>query len=262
MNKNYALALWWWAARWLAHIGILQYIEEKNIEINEISWTSMWAVVAWFYAIWKSVEEMKEFAKSINYLSMWDPDFKTGLLKWKKIEKKLTEIFWDLNIEDTKIPLKIVATNLETAEVKVFEKWNIVDAIRASISLPWIFIPKTIDANMYIDGWIMMSLPIDILNNKNVIAISALKINKWPVVKQKSFLWISFKTWFWKNNIEIIKRSAILMMKSNEDSSLRTKWKNIFFLRPEFWNLDIADFNKVDEFIELWYSEAKKNIVL
>jgi len=71
MNKNYALALWWWAARWLAHIGILQYIEEKNIEINEISWTSMWAVVAWFYAIWKSVEEMKEFAKSINYLSMW-----------------------------------------------------------------------------------------------------------------------------------------------------------------------------------------------
>ena len=262
MNKNYGLALGWWAARWLAHIWVLKYIHEKKIDITEVSWTSMWAVVAWFYAIWKSVEEMEEFAKSINYLSMWDPDFRTGLLKWLKIEKKLKEIFWDSNIEDTKIPLKIVATNLETGEVRVFEKWLIVDAIRASISLPGIFIPKEIEWEMYIDGWIMMSLPIEVLSNKNVIAISALKINKWPIVKHNTFLWMNFKTGFWKNNFEIIKRSAILMRKSNEDSSLRTKWKEILFIRPDFKNLDIADFNKVDEFVDLWYRETKTNILV
>lgn len=256
MKKQYWLVLWWWAARWLVHIWIIKYIEEKNIKINEISWTSMWAIVAAMLAIWKNSSDMIEFAKSMNYLTMWDPDFRTGLLKWKKIEKKLKEVFWKINIEETITPLKIVATNLETSESRIFTKWSIVDAIRASISLPGIFIPKKIDWEDYVDGWIMMNLPIETLDNKNIIAISALKINKWSVVKKKKFLWISFKTGFWQNNFEIIKRSVILMMKVNEDNSLKTKWKSINFIRPNFWNLDIIDFNKVDDFVELWYKEA------
>ena len=46
------------------------------------------------------------------------------------------------------------------------------------------------------------------------------------------------------------------MMKVNEDNSLRTEWKKIKFIRPEFWELDILDFNKLDKFIEIWYKEA------
>ncbi len=258
MQKKYGLVLGWWAARWLVHIWILKYLEEKNIEITEISGTSMWAIIASLFAIWMNSEEIKNFAKSINFFSLADFDFKTGLLKWKKIEKKLAEIFWDKKIEDCKIPLKIVATNIETSQIKIFTTWKIVDVIRASISLPWIFVPKEIDWESYIDWWIMMNLPIEILSPKNIIAISALKINSWKIIKENKFLWINFKTWFFKNNYEIIKRSVILMMKVNEDNSLKTPEKNISFLRPEFWNLDIIHFNKVDEFIELGYKQAEK----
>ena len=258
--KNYALALGWWAARWLAHIWVLKYIEEQDITITEVSGTSMWAIVAAMLAIWKTSKQMIEFAKTINYLTMWDPDFRTGLLKWNKVEKKLTEVFWDLKIEETNIPLKIVATNIETSRSRIFDKWNIVEAIRASLSLPGIFIPKEIEWESYIDGGIMMNLPIEVLDSKDIIAISALKINKWAVVKDNKFLWMSFKTGFWKNNYEIIKRSVILMMKVNEDHSLKTPNKDIIFIRPNFWNLDIIDFNKVDEFVELGYREAKENI--
>lgn len=256
MKTQYWLALWWWAARWLAHIWVIKKIEEDLIEINEVSWTSMWAIIAAMLAIWKDSDEMIEFAKSINYLTMWDPDFKSGLLKWKKIEKKLEEIFWNLKFEDTKLPLKIVATNIKTMEVKIFTSWSIVDAIRSSISLPWIFIPKEIDWNFYVDWWIVMNLPIEVLENKNIVAVSALKINKWEIVKTNSFLWITYKSGFLKNNFEIIKRSVILMMKVNEDNSLKTGWKIIKFIRPDFWKLDILDFNKVDDFIEIWYKEA------
>jgi len=256
--KKYSLALWGWAARWLVHIWVIKYLEEKEISITEISGTSMWAIVAAMFAIWKTSEQMQSFAKELNFLKLIDPEFRTGLLKWKKIEKKLEEIFWDILIESTKIPLKIVATNIETSESRIFTSWKITSALRASISLPGIFIPQKIDWESYVDGWIMMNLPIEVLDGKNIIAISALKINQWPIEKIKKLIWLNFKSGFFRNSYEIIKRSVILMMKVNEDNSLKTPNKNITFVRPNFWKLDIIDFNKVDEFVKIGYRDAEK----
>jgi hypothetical protein len=110
-----------------------------------------------------------------------------------------------------------------------------------------------------VDGWIMMNLPIEVLSWENILAVSALKINTWSIVKQKEFLWINFKSGFWQNNYETIKRSVILMMKVNEDNSLKTPNKNITLIRPNFWKLDIIDFWKVNEFIEIGYEEIRNN---
>lgn len=256
--KKISLALWGWAARWLVHIWVFKYLEEKNIEIEEVSWTSMWAIVWSMIAIWMTSKEIINFANKLNFLRLVDVDLKTWLLKWDKVEKKLEELFWDTLIEETTIPLKIVATNIEKSESKIFKQWRIVDAVRASLSLPWIFIPKEIEWHSYVDGWIMMNLPIKALDWTDILAVSALKINTWKIVKKNNFMWFSFDTWFWKNNYEIIKRSVIAMMKVNEDLSLKTKNKNIILLKPNFWDLDIIDFNKVDEFVDLWYNEAIK----
>lgn len=258
--KKYWLALGWWAARWFIHIWVLKYLEEQNIEIQEVSGTSMWAIIAWMVAVWKTSKEIIDFANSLNFLALIDIDFKTWLLKGEKIEKKLFDVFWDLKIEETKIPLKIVATNLETSEYKIFTKWSIVEAIRASISLPWAFIPKIIEGNSYADGGIIMNLPIEPLESEDVIAVSALKIKKWEIIKKRKFLWFSFKSWFLENNYEIIKRSVLLMMKVNEDVSMKTNNKKITLIRPDFWDLDLLDFNKINDFIDLWYSEAKKTL--
>jgi len=257
--KKISLVLGWGAARGLSYIGVLKYLEEKKIEITEISWTSMWAIIWAMIAIWMDSKEIKEFASSLNMLKLADFDLKSGLLKWNKIEKKFKEIFWDKKIQDTKIPLKIVATNVEKAEIKVFDYGLIVNAIRASMSLPWIFVPKEIDWESYVDWWIMMNLPIEVLSWKEILAISALKINTWKIVKERKILWLNFKTGFWKNNFETVKRSVILMMKVNEDNSLNTKNKNITLIRPNFGELDIMHFNKVDEFIDIGYDEIKKN---
>lgn len=256
--KEYGLALWWGAARWVIHVGVLKYLEENNIAIKEVSWTSMWAVVASFIAIWKNSKEITKIAKNINYLMMWDMNLREWLLDWKKVEKKLKEFFWDKKIEETEIPLKIVATDIETYETKIFTSWKIVDAIRASLSLPWIFAPKQIDWKNYVDGWIMMNLPIEALDWDNIIASSALKLDKWKIIQKRKFLWINFKAWFFKNNYQIINRSIIAMMSINEERSMQVKDKNIVLIRPYFWKLDIIDFDKVDDFVELGYNESIK----
>lgn len=261
MKKSYSVALGWWAARWLIHLGVYKYLEEQNIEIEEISGTSMWAIIASFIANWKSYDEMLDFAKNINYLNMIDTDFNLWFLKWEKILNLLEGVFWDKKIEDSIVPLKITATNLDNWTLKIFTKWKIVDALRASFAIPWIFSPKIINWTHYIDWWIIMNLPVQALDWENILAISALKINYSEIIKTKEFLWLKFKTWFFENNFEILNRSLSLLMKTNEDISLLTVWKNIKLVRPNFWELDALDFNKLDKFIELGY-EAIKEIEL
>lgn len=256
--KTYALALWWWAARWLAHVWILKYLEEQNIKINELAGTSMWAIIATFVALWKTSKEIEEILISLSFFKLIDLDLKTGLIKGKKIEKKFQERFGKTRIEETLIPLKIVATNIETGTSKIFTKGEIVEALRASISIPGIFIPKKIQQESYIDGWVMMNLPIEALTGKNIIAVSALKINLGKIEKTKKIIWIHFKSWFFQNNYEIIKRSILLMMKTNEEKSLTTPHKNISFIRPDFWKLDILDFNKGKEFIQIGYESIEQ----
>jgi len=222
----------------------------------------MWAIIAAFLAIGKTSKELEEIALSLNYLQLIDPGLTIGLLKWKKIEKKFKEWFGDISIEETPIPLKIVATNIETGTSKIFTKWKIVDALRASISLPGIFIPKKIEKTSYIDGGIMMNLPIEALSAENIIAVSALNISVWKIEKTNKIMGIYFQSWSLQNNFEIIKRSIIFMMKANEDKSIQTPGKHIHFIRPNFWTLDFFDFKKVDKFINLGYKTACEKLFL
>lgn len=256
MKKSYGLALWWWSALWLSHIWVIKYLEENNIEIKEISGTSMWAIIASFYAIWKNSDFMIEFTKSINFLKFIDFDLKNGLLKWDKIYKKLEEVFWETKIEDLDIKLKIVATNIESWEKTVFEKWKIVDAVRASISLPWIFKPHKVWFGIYIDWWIICNLPVEVLDSKNVIAVSVIKDVKGKLKTKKNILWYDFNVWFFNLNYQVLQRSFLLMMKTNERISLNTSWKDVILIKPDLWNMDFLSFDKLDELVESWYNEA------
>lgn len=234
---------------------------EQEVLIDEISWSSMWAIIAALIAIWKTPQDILSLAKSLSYYKLLDTDFTLWLLKWNKIVQVLEEIFGDTKIQDTKIPLKITATNLDNWTLKIFSTWKIVDALRASFAIPWIFSPHIIDWKHYVDGWIIMNLPVQALSWENIIAVSALKMDFDTIIKTKKFLWFNVKSWFFENNFEILNRSLNLLMKTNEDISLLTVWKNIKFIRPCFNWIDAIDFDKVDQFVELGYN-AIRNIDL
>ncbi len=150
-------------------------MEEKNIQITEIAGTSMGAVIGAFLAIEKTSDEMQKIAQEISYLQMIDFDLKNGFIKGEKIVNFLEKYFGNTQIQDLKIPLKIIATDLETGEKKVFMNGKIVDAVRASISLPGIFRPHEIDGKLFIDGGVVSNLPLEELSTYQKIGISALK---------------------------------------------------------------------------------------
>lgn len=259
---KYWLALWGWAARWLAHIWVLKYMKEKNIEISEVSGTSMWAIVGAFYASGMDIAEIESFAQEFKLYKLLDFDIKTWLLKGKKIEKLLHQKLWDLKIEDCPISLKIVATCLETWEKEVFTTGSVITALRASMSLPWILSPLEVDNKHYIDGWVSCNLPVEVLESKDVIAVSALKNLSWAFVKRKKIFHIDFPRSFFALNYEIVHRAVVIMMKQNESRSLATSEKKIHYILPDFWDLDYYSFDKIWEIIELGYSEAVEQINL
>jgi len=125
MKKSYSLALWWWAAKWLCHIWVLKYLEENNFKINEVSWTSMGAIIWACIAIGKTSDEIKKIAEGISIFKLTDISFWKWIISGNKIYKFLEDLFWDTKIEDTKIPLIIIATNLNTWEKIVLKKWKI-----------------------------------------------------------------------------------------------------------------------------------------
>lgn len=256
--KHYSLALWWWASRWFAHIWVLKYLEEKGIKIDELAWTSMWAIITSLTAIWKNWNEILEIFKQINYIKLLDLNLWYGGIAGKKLLKKFEEVFENIKIEDTKIPLKIIATNIETGERKIFENWKIIEALRASVSLPWIFSPHKIWEEYFVDGGVVNNLPVDVLKWENIIWVSALKNLQRKLKTKRKIAWINMNITRLEYHYEVLHKAILFMMKQNEDKSIENlDWKNAIIIRPNFWKLDYYSFDKIDEFVELGYLEAK-----
>jgi len=259
MKKKYSLALWGGAARWLTHIWVLKYIEENGIEISEVAWTSIWAIIGAFIALWKTSNEIFEIVKNLNFLKLVDLDLKNWVVSWQKIYKKLEDIFWKELIENTKIPLKIISTDIDTWEKVVFVKWKIIDAIRASISLPMVFKYYELWKSRFLDWWLKSNLPICDLDWIDIIAVSAIRDKAKKIESSLKFWPFEFKKWFLGNNYEILKKTITIMMSTNEDLTLeiaKRDWKNVILLVPDVTWYEYYDFNKIDELFKAWYDEA------
>ncbi len=261
--QNYALALWGWASRWLAHIWVLKYIEEKNIQITEISWTSMWAIIAAAFALWKTHTEIITIIQEINFMSLVDLNLKDSIVSGNKVYKLLEKMYWNATFEDTKIPLKIVATHLNDWKKVIFTSGKITDAIRASISLPSIFKPFEIHWEKFLDGWLKSNLPSSILENKNILAISVIRWEKKKIHTHRKIWNFLVKRSFWTYNYDILKQTITHLMTQNEDLEIeicKLQGKNITLIAPKVWDYEYFDFLKYEEIIQKWYDEATKTL--
>ena len=257
---KFSLALWWWAARWFAHIWVIKYLEEKNIYPEEVSWTSMRAIIAACIAIKLHSMEIEKVISNINFFNLIDLKLKSWLIGWDKIKAKLKEIFWNKKIENLDISLRIVATNIETWEKIIFKTWYIYEALRASVSIPWIIAPYKYKWSLFVDWWISNNLPIEALEWKNIIAISVLRDLGRKINYKHKFLSIEFKKWIIWLNYQILQKTIDIMMKQNEDRSLNAKWKSIKYIHPSFPNIDYYEFHKYKEIIQIWYNNTKKHL--
>ncbi len=147
------LALGAGAAKGFMHIGVLKTLHKHNLFPSYLAGTSMGSVIAAAYAAGRSPEEIETFLKQADLRQMLDFTVpKVGLLAGKRIAKKLDELFFHKEFNQTRLPLQIIAYNLTDKKKVIFSKGNLSQAVRASISIPAIFQPLFIKKKQYVDG--------------------------------------------------------------------------------------------------------------
>jgi NTE family protein len=170
-------------ARGLAHIGVIRVLEREGISVDVVAGSSMGALIAGAWATGKTADELEAVAMQIKgrraFLKLLSPVFPgAGVVRGYGVSKFLRTIVDDLTFDDTVIPVKIIATDLNTIEEVVYEHGKLADAIRASISIPGIFRPVSDNGRTLIDGGLANPVPVGVLARAGVSKIIA--VNTFP----------------------------------------------------------------------------------
>lgn len=162
-KKTVSLILGSGGARGLAHIGVIQYLEQHHYDIQFVSGSSMGALIGGIYAAGK-LDEFSEWFQSLSKTDIlaladiaWE---RSGLIKGEKLFAKFESMLDNPNIEDLAIPFTAVATDIDNEREVWLQKGPLLSAIRASIALPMIFTPVQRHGRTLIDGGVLNPIPI------------------------------------------------------------------------------------------------------
>jgi len=166
-KRKVGLALSGGAARGLAHVGVLAVLEKEGIPIDMIAGTSIGAIIGAFYARGKDISQIEKAVMGLSrrrIMSLVDLTLpRTGFIKGKRMKDWLKSIIGDVDFEDLKIPFACVATDINTGEEVIIKQGSVVEAVRASVSIPVIFTPAKWQGRYLVDGGIVDPVPVRVL---------------------------------------------------------------------------------------------------
>ena len=169
-------------AKSLAHVGVIQILEEAGVRVQAIAGSSMGAYVG---ALWAAgfdgaalAELAAEFDSRRKLWKLADLNLvpRRGFVRGKRLERLLERSLGDRRFSDLDIDLSIVATRLHSLERAVIRRGRLVDAIRASCAMPGVFVPVELeDGHEYFDGGVVSPVPVRELSGVDkIIAVSTL----------------------------------------------------------------------------------------
>lgn len=173
--------------RGFAHIGVLQALAEADIPVHAVSGSSMGALIAGVYATGAPLRIMEQIATHLP-IARWI-DFtvpRLGLVSGQRVHELLRLLTKGHTFEEAKIPLAIVATDIELGERVEFTAGPIHEAIRASIAIPGIFQPYRYMGRLLVDGGVIDRVPIEAVRGLGadfVIGVDVGLFEKLPPVK-------------------------------------------------------------------------------
>ena len=179
------LALGGGAARGFAHIGVIKVLEANGIKPNIIVGTSAGSVIGSIYASGISASELQQIAIDLDEATItdWTNPFVGklgGMIKGDALQNKINVLVKNRSIEQMKIPLAIVATDLKTGNPILFQRGDTGQAVRASSSVPGIFMPTNILGKEYVDGGLSSPVPIKFTRTLGADIVIAVNISADP----------------------------------------------------------------------------------
>ncbi|MGC3819832.1 patatin-like phospholipase family protein [Acinetobacter sp. G11] len=188
-----ALVLGSGGARGYAHIGVIQVLEKQGIHPDLIVGTSAGSIVGSIYASGKTAEELRDIALSMKANDVRDIklDMK-GFFDGQKVENYVNQQVNNTPLESLRIPMYVVATELKEGKKVVFNYGNTGQAVRASVSIPSMFIPTRIGTDEYVDGGLVSPVPVGVARDLGADIIIAVDILAQPMHTETTNVWGMF----------------------------------------------------------------------
>ena len=175
------LALGGGAARGFAHIGVIQVLEEAGIRPDLVVGTSAGSLVAAMYASGKGGAELATLAQSMDETAITDWSFPgRGLIRGEALARYVREHTGGRSIEQMKLPLGIVATDLDNGHGILFRVGDPGVAVRASSAVPAVFQPVRIGSREYVDGGLVAPVPVHYARQMGAALVIAVDISTPP----------------------------------------------------------------------------------
>jgi NTE family protein len=190
MTKSVGIALGGGGARGLAHIAVLQVLDDLGVHVTAISGTSIGAVIGSLYAsgmtareVRQSIDDLRAMPKSLEeamqskrlfgWYDLLGLEFgRSHLLEAESFISELQQLLGVDKFEELKIPLQVVAADFWGRKEVVFDSGPVIPAVAASFCLPGVFKPVVIDGTVLVDGGCVNPVPFDLIRDHCDILIA------------------------------------------------------------------------------------------
>ena len=275
-RRKIGLALGGGAARGWAHIGVLRALEELEVPVDAIAGTSMGALVGAIAAAGQlealEITALGLAAKDVtrNFLDLTLP--RAGLIEGQKIVHLIEQHLDIRRFEQLQLPFRAVATNLLNGMEVVLDSGNVIEAVRASIAIPGIFTPVTVNGVLLADGGLVNPVPVSVARALGVDLVIAVDLNYFsgpaahgslvPSKLQKrleasgAMRWAPIQRWLAEaaqpNIFDVLGHAIRIIEAQIAEIRLRTEPADVL-IRPDVGAVGIMEFHRAAPAIEAGY---------
>jgi len=268
-------------ARGAAHIGVLKVLEELRVPVDVIAGTSMGSIVGAAYASGMTVPEMEDAiaditvqrlftdtpprhdapmrTKADDFLPLATPQvgisregvsLPKGVISGVALEaelRKLVRIRGFRKFDELPIPFRAIATNLGDGRMYVFDRGELPMAMRASMAVPGLVAPLTIDGNLLVDGGLVRNLPVDVARAMGADIIIAVNLGT-PLLKPEQI----------DGLFGVSMQMINILTEQNVGQSLAQLTEDDVLILPELGNFSSGDFNNLVKTVPIGEAGARK----
>jgi NTE family protein len=239
-----ALALGGGFARGFAHLGVLQVFEENHIAISHIAGTSVGSILGAAYASGAPLAQIMATCRTLKFrdIARWHVS-RLGLATNHRLADLIERVFVSQTFEQLRIPMAVVATNLNSGEAVVFTEGSMIDPIRASCAFPGIFEPVEIGTRWLVDGGLIAPVPTQAARNMGAKYVVGVSVGMPEGDRGKP-----------TNIFQVVSRAVCAAQKHQLEM-----WERHadLIIRPDVHSLAWDDFHRADEAIEAGKIAAK-----
>jgi NTE family protein len=268
-------------ARGSAHVGVIKVMEELRIPVDYVVGTSMGSIVGGLYSSGLSPAELEDGFRTVDWGTAFNdtPDRKrvsfrrkeddfeallpfelgvgkggfssrSGVINGQKINLILRGMVVHAvgteHFDDLPLPYRAVAADLKTGGPVVLEHGDLALAMRASMSVPGVFTPVTIDGRLLVDGGIAMNLPVQVAHQMGADLIIAVDVGTPPSMEAESL-----------SALGVVSQTFSVLAKQNVAIEMKRLTDDDLLIVPELDEIGSSDFHKMLEGVEIGERAAR-----